>query len=295
MKKFFILASLILLITSCTSSNEPLVPQPAVATGTSQVTVRVNDFSMSMEEFATKSATSVAEYAGVKAITLAFYGYNDDEVYKFTQLRADDTTYDTFGEFSCDLPIGTYTMVVLGYGSEYPITLTSPTSASYTEDKVRDTFRKTQTVTVTGTTPLDLSVSLSRFVSKMEVISTDALSAGVSYLRFTFGAGGMSFNPSAGLATSDAGFSVDVLPNKPVGEPIWLGAYVFLTADEQTMDITIQAFDAENNELFTKTVENVAFKRNRVTQLTGSVFTASASAASFSVETDWLDPSNIDF
>lgn len=295
MKKYLFFASLILLITGCTSSIEPQDPQPVVVNGKSKVTVRVSDFSMSMEEFTTKAATSVTDYAGVKAITLAFYGSNGYEEYKTTQLRADDTTYDTFGEFSCDLPIGTYTMVVLGYGSQYPITLTSPTSASYTDDKVRDTFRKTQTVTVTSTAALDLSVDLIRTVSKLELISTDALSSGVSYMRLTFGAGGMSFSPSTGLATSDTGMSVDIVPTQSVGATIWLGAYVFLATDTQTMDVTIQAFDAEDNTLFTKTVEDVSFKRNRVTKLTGSVFTTASSSAAFSVETDWLDPINVDF
>ena len=294
MKRIILFVSLILLITACTSSNEPVGPQPVVVTGTSTVNVRVSDFSLSMENF-TKAATSVADYAGVKAITLAFYGYNDAEAYKVTQLRADDTTYDTFGEFSCDLPIGTYTMVVLGYGSQYPVTLTSPMSASYTEDRVRDTFRKTQTVTVTGTAPLDLSVSLSRIVSKVEVISTDNLSSGVSYMRITFAAGGMSFSPTTGLATSDTGLSVDVVPTQAVGHTVWIGAYLFLTADEQDIDVTIQAFDAEDNVLFTKTVEDVSFKRNRITTLTGPVFTTTSSSAAFSVDTDWLDPINVNF
>ena len=124
---------------------------------------------------------------------------------------------------------------------------------------------------------------------------TDALSSGVSYMRLTFGAGGMSFSPSTGLATSDTGMSVDIVPTQSVGATIWLGAYVFLATDTQTMDVTIQAFDAEDNILFTKTVEDVSFKRNRVTKLTGSVFTASTSSAAFSVETDWLDPINVDF
>lgn len=293
--KNYLFASLILLFTSCTSSNEPLVPQPVDATGTSKVTVRVSDFSVSMEEFATKSATPVVGYNGVKAITLAFYGSENYEQYKTTQLRADGSTYDTFGEFSCSLPIGTYTMVVMGYGSESAITLTSPVSASYGEGKVRETFCMTQTVTVTGTTPLDLSVALNRQVSKLEVVSTDNLTSGVSQMRVTFGAGGKSFSPATGLATSDTGFSVDIVPTQAVGTPLWMVAYLFLATDEETMDVTIQAFDAEDNLLFTKVVEDVTFKRNRVTKLTGSVFTASASAASFSVETDWLDPINVNF
>lgn len=56
----------------------------------------------------------MADYDGVKAITLAFFN-GTTEVYKTTQFRADNTTYTTFGEFDCTLPMGSYTMVVLGY------------------------------------------------------------------------------------------------------------------------------------------------------------------------------------
>lgn len=45
----------------------------------SNVKVRVNDFTISQEEIGTKSSTDVADYSGVKAITLAFYTTNGDE------------------------------------------------------------------------------------------------------------------------------------------------------------------------------------------------------------------------
>ena len=61
------------------------------------------------------------------------------------------------------------------------------------------------------------------------------------------------------------------------------------------MDITIEALDASNNVLFTKVVPNVPLKRNRVTTLTGQVFTAGTSAASFKVETDWIEGNTVEF
>jgi hypothetical protein len=42
-------------------------------------------------------------------------------------------------------------------------------------------------------------------------------------------------------------------------------------------------------------VENVPFKRNRKTILTGSVFTAETSGAAFKLETTWLTDYNMDF
>ena len=61
------------------------------------------------------------------------------------------------------------------------------------------------------------------------------------------------------------------------------------------MNITIEVLDASNNVLFTKVVENVPLKRNRKTTLTGAMFTAPTSAASFKVETSWLDGNSVSF
>lgn len=58
-------------------------------------------------------------------------------------------------------------------------------------------------------------------------------------------------------------------------------SFPFLYADEETMDITIEVLDAGDNALFTHTVSNVPFKRNRKTILQGAIFTAGASSSAF--------------
>ena len=50
----------------------------------------------------------------------------------------------------------------------------------------------------------------------------------------------------------------------------------------------IETLDAQGNTIFSKTVENVPFQRNRKTKLTGAIYSASAAAGSFEVNTDWL-------
>lgn len=53
----------------------------------------------------------MADYSGVNAITLAFYTSDGTEQYQVTQMRDDATTYTTFGNFECDLPMGSYTVL----------------------------------------------------------------------------------------------------------------------------------------------------------------------------------------
>ena len=298
MKKMFLMAGIILLAASCSNESELTVSNEKE---TAPVKVRVSDFSMSMGDISpegrtTRAAQDVADYNDVKAVTLAFYA-GSTEVYKTTQIKTDGTTYTTFGEFSCNLPIGTYTMVAIGrgYWDGDEFTLTSPVSAGYTSERPRETFSATQSVTVTSTTPLDLSVTLNRVIAQLHVVSTDGRSAGVSKIKTTYSGGSKCFNPTTGFATDNDGFWQTNSPSTAVGSTINVYSNVFLTTDEQTMDITIDALDADDNVLFTKVVADVPLKLNRKTTLRGSIFTASASAAAFQLETEWLDGNTVNF
>jgi hypothetical protein len=284
---------ILLALTSCSKEEETLVVNNESLV---PVTVRVNDFSMSVEDFGTRAAQSVESYTGVKAMTLAFYDSDDVEAYKTTQLRADNSTYSTFGDFSLSLPMGSYTMVVLGYGSESPITLSSKTSAVYETDRVRETFVYTETVNITNTSAVNLAATLSRVVSRLYVVSTDYRTANAYHIRTTFAAGGQGVNPMTGQSTSNTGFSntLDFAGNTNVGQKSNSVSYLFLNADEQTMNVTIDILDEDNDIISQRVVNNVPFKRNRTTKLIGSLFTTAASS-SFQVETSWLTDEEITF
>ena len=228
---------------------------------------------------------------------LAFYTANGDEQYKVTQMRADATTYTTFGEFDLSLPMGSYTMVVLGYGlneGEPAITLTSSTAATFGEYPARETFVATQAVNITNTNAVSLSATLNRIVSKLKIHSTDGCTENAVNIRTTFSAGGKAFNPTTGLAISNTGF-INVLPiQSVVGNPTNSISYLFLATDEQTMTVTIDVLDADGNSISHKVVNDVPFKRNRMTVLTGSLYSA-GSTGSFQVETEWLPETEVNF
>jgi len=295
MKKV-ILAAICLVAASCSNDNvENNIKSEESANGTATVNVHVNDFSKFVEAFtATRASEDASSYDGVKAMTLAFYDSNGSEVYKTTQLRADNSTYTTFGNFSCDLPMGSYTMVVLGYGSTSEITLTSATSAAYSADKARETFVCTQAVNITTTDAVDLSATLSRICAKLLVRSNDNLTANAKKMNVTFSGGAKEFNPSNGLATSNTGFTNTTELTSTVGDYCLVISYLFLASDEQTMNVTINVYDAEDALLFSKTVSDVPLKRNRATTLRGNVF-SSSSTGGFTLSTDWLTGNSVNF
>lgn len=302
MKKFLVILTMMAMMTACHKDNMNNQDNT-----TAPVKVTVNDFTISSEGWpeassgctmanaskggTTGAKTSPASYSGVKAMTLAFFDANGDQAYCTTQLRADNTTYTTFGQFELSLNLGSYTMIVLGYGSEVPMTVGSATEASYTADRCRETFVAAQAVNVTSTNPLSLSAELSRVVSKLIVNSTDPRISGVDSVRMTFSAGAKGVNPQTGLASSSNGLSNTVAISTAVGNTSSSASYLFLNADQQSMTVTVKTLRTNGTVYSTRTVENVPLQRNKVTALTGPLYT-NASGASFTLSTSWIGDTN---
>ena len=212
-------------------------------------------------------------------------------------MRASMPAGDTFGDFCLSLPMGSYTMVVLASGSDYAMTLTSPTQAGFDaqEEHVRETFAATQAVNVSSNEAVNINATLSRIISKVMVVSTDNRTADVANIRTTFSAGGTGFNPTTGFATTNTGFSNTVRGSVVANSPSSATNYLFLATDEQMVNVTIETLDADGAVLFSKTVNNVPLRRNRVTTLTGAMFTNTGIAGAFQVNTDWLTENDVSF
>ena len=290
MKKYLIYAGIALLFAACSNENETLVDNNDELV---PVRVHVTGFSVSQEEFpGTRAADNLVNYSSVNAVTLAFYKTDGTETYKTTQAKGDAD----FGEFSLSLPMGSYTMVVVAYyTNEYSVlTLTSPTEATYNV-RAKETFAYTQPVTISNTNAVDISATLNRIVSMLTVKSSDGKTADVTNVRMTFSAGGKDFNPTTGFALTNTGFANTVSNSAAVGSTSTSSTVLFLNSDEQDIDVTIETLDADGNTLFSKTIENVPFKRNRKTILTGPMYTNTGVTGTFQVETDWLTGTNLDF
>ena len=289
----FLTAVLCLLLVGCSNSNEVTNEDVLVP-----VTVRVNDFTIAQGDIPATRSTALAEYAGVKALTLAFYKGDGTEMYKHTQFREDNTTFTTFGEFTTALPIGSYTMVVLGYGQgseAQEITLTSPTSATYDEGRVRDTFAATKEITVSNTTAQTHNATLNRIVTQLGLETTDKRPAEVTQVRFTLSAGGKDFNPTTGFALTNTGFSNTLNLNNTAGTISQVSSYFFLATDEQNINVTIETLNESGDVVYIKTITNVPMKRNRFTLLKGPVFSSNVSAGSFQINAEWLERKDVSF
>ena len=302
MKKLFLLAVICLFAAGCSNESDSL---EFVENNRSQematVNVHLGGFKTSVEEISqspTRAVQSVKDYTKVKHITLAFYDSNNAEQAKVVQMRDNLAEGTTFGEFSCQLPVGTYTMVVVAsawYDGD-AFELTSPTVAAFTGGKARETFAATKSVTVNGTSTLEETVTLNRIVSKLDIWSTENIPSDIDNMRVTFGGGSRAFNPTTSVAADNNGVNLTVEITENLKNKIChLTSFVFLTEDPQSMVITIEALDGDNQVKFRRVVENVPFKRNRGTKLTGELFTARPSSFTMSIEDSWLEEYAMDF
>lgn len=69
---------------------------------------------------------------------------------------------------------------------------------------------------------------------------------------------------------------------------------LFLDTDEQTMTVTIDVLDGNGESISHKVVNNVPLQRNRITTLTGSIYSAGA-GTDFTVNTNWLSETEMPF
>ncbi len=295
MKKSILLAGLFLMAASCSSDES--VNTVDGAESFAPVTVSVEGFSIAQGDIpVTRAATALADYSAIKFVTLAFYRSDGSEAYKHTQVKIDGTTYTTFGEFSCNLPLGSYTMVVLCNEGDNAITLSSPTSATYGEQKVMDTFAATQEVNITSNNAVSLTATLNRIITAIAVRSTDNRPNDVTQIRITYSGGDKSFNPSTGFAVNNNGFVCVLGFGSAGGSPTNIGSYLFLASDEQNVDVVVEMLNDDGDVLYRRSAENVPLKRNRVTSLTGTLFSnTGVSSSSFQVNKDWDTGYNMNF
>lgn len=287
-----VVACLLMLFAACTSDNNAVIGDDVLV----PVTVRVNGYAVSQDDMPGTRATSAGSYDAVKVLTLAFFKSDGTEQCRLTQVKGDNTTYTTFGDFTVNLPLGSYTMVVIGRDNfdGDVLALTSPTEAEYTSERVRETFSATKDFTVSDNEGVNLSMTLNRVVAKVVVVSTDARTANVQNIRTTFSAGGKGFNPTSGLATANTGFSNVVKGAGTTGNTTTATNFLFLASDEQKVNITVETLDADGNTITSTVVPDVPLKRNRVTTLTGKMYSADATST-FTLNADWIDGNSVNF
>jgi len=199
-------------------------------------------------------------------LTLALY-QNGTRVQKIDQTSEDDN----FGTLSAHLPYGTYTLVCLAHSSEGNATTTNAEKISFPSSYVSDTFLKTMEIVVNEDTSKELNLSLTRVVSKFEIYLTDKFPEEVTLLEIKYTGGSATLNALTGYGPTNSRQheEFEITQANINGG---FGVYTFLHDEEGSLKFTITAYDANDNEVYSRVFNDVPMKRNTITQYRGNFF-----------------------
>ena len=282
---FSIIAALLLM-----SCEKPLLTDTGEGTQDAEGNLTVSVFRLDQTPF-----SELTRSAAVDACTrLNFAVYQDGARIKQVNQMLGDAN---FGTATFQLAEGTYQLVAVAHSSVKNPTMTNPAKIQFTNAcGYSDTFLYNSEVTVTDAGQSEpLLLSLNRIVSMCRFIMTDDYPQGVAKMRFYYTGGSGAFDASTGLGTVNSKQSVffDV-----TGGLKQFDLYTFLHDTDGTLHFLVTAYDANDNILNEREFD-VPMTQNRVTILTGPLFSTSGTSATgpltIDINTTWAGETTIYF
>ena len=274
MKKLFIMALAVAMLTACSSDNweEPRVKSE-------EFTDVVLTFSPYEQTAMTRAATSVATVVTHLDVWITD-GTTTQDIHQ-TSSDAD------FGSLSVTLnKTKTYTIYAVGHKAD-GATL-SDGVISFADDKVTHSIYYSTTFSPATTT--NLSCLMNRIVADFRLDITDDFPAECKSLRFTIANVFDRWNVTTGgthqldrVSTISYGGTSSIF-----------NVYAIVTDAQTTHDITVEALDADGNVLQTRTFANVPLQNGYKTTYRGTFFIDTATSAGFTID-DWNEYDVVDF
>ena len=209
------------------------------------------------------------------------------------------TTYNVgdegYGHFSATLPFGSYQLVFMGYDKDYDCTIASPTSVSFKDSFVPNTFLNYTTIVVDKDTESQQLVTLNRAVAAFRLVVNDEIPSELRGIRFICDGGGTVLNATTGFAKDVTGrtSTVSIPAGFAGGENAGILAYLFLPSDETMVNYRVEALDGAGNVICGRDFKDVPMKINVITCYSGSFFTEpiQSVSADYSIlyEKEWAD------
>lgn len=245
-----------------------------------------------------RGLTTRATVSGAKVDRIAFTVFNakGEKVYSVVN---ENPKADDFDKVKCLLHIGTYKFVAVAHKAKTAeskaAVITSPTEATLGEANVPScVYSKVTNVTVSGNTTQSVNIEFGkRITSSFELNVTDDYPDEIENVEIILNpskdqaANPYAFNPSTGLAESvltynasfnRKSFSVTSFSGKT------LSISLFLTAEEQKMNVTINMKNSDGITLYTRTLKDVTFRQHSSTIAKGTFFSSQVSG-SFTFDT----------
>ena len=262
------------------------------------VQVTFSGLDVSVVPDGSRGLTTRATVSEAKVDRIAFTVFNakGEKVYSVVN---ENPKSDDFGKVKCLLHIGTYKFVAVAHKAKTAESkasvITSPTEATLGEANVPSClYSKVTDVTVSGNTTQDVTIAFGkRITSSFELNVTDDYPDEIENVEIILNpskdqaANPYAFNPSTGCAASALtynasfnrkSFSVTSFTGKT------LSISLFLTAEEQKIDVTINMKNSDGITLYTRTLNDVTFRQHTSTIAKGTFFSSQVSG-SFTFDT----------
>ena len=265
-----------LTLTACEKSSEECVVNGPAAENQTEVVLTFSPYEM---EAMTRAATSVAT-----VVTHLDVWITDGS----TEVEAHQTNADAdFGTLTVTLDkTKTYTLYAVGHRAD-GATL-SDGVISFVDDKI--THSMFYTTTFSPATTTNLSCLMNRIVADFRLEITDDIPAECKSFRFTVNGIFDRWNVSTGgthqldrVSTISYGGTSSIF-----------NVYAIVTDAQTTHDITVTALDENDQEVQTRTFEDVPLRNGYKTTYRGTFFIDTATSAGFTVD-DWNEYETVDF
>ena len=202
------------------------------------------------------------------------------------QLHQVSTDAD-FAEPTLTLAFGEHTIYFVASRGVDPVLNTSAHSLTF--GKVRDTFWKAYSCTVTGSSVSNIAVTLDRVVTRMRVNITDVVDANAATLLLKPSKWYLVLDYLSGepMAEESDFVSSVTIPDSYKGKTgLQASIFGFSTSTEWSADVAVECRKADNSVIGSASVDNVPFARNRTSVLSGNLFTG-GSGVKMSLTENW--------
>lgn len=201
------------------------------------------------------------------------------------------TSDESWGQPQMSLTLGTHHVYFVASRGLSPTLNVGAQSITWAS--VRDTYWKDYEVTVVNTSNGNRAVTLERVVAKLKLTVNDEIPAGATTLTCTPGTWYYGLNYRTGEpcgASSGQEIGINI-PASYVGTSGQLVASFFTISgtDEWTTDVGVAVKNGNGASLGSAAIADVPLLRNRSTEYSGNLFSASGSMA-VSVNGDWETP-----
>ena len=263
---------------SCRQDNLTIKPSDQKV----RVDVTLADFVISTEDDATRASDKNATEAKINRIAFSVFDKNKKVVYSEQGVDPNDPK---FGTFSFLVIPGDYTFVTVAHkasgDNDGAAEIRSLSEATITTKKMSNTYSCTQQVNVVPHLTQSFCVECGkRRTSTFQLLCTDDPPANVASCEIILNPSASystsyTFDPSTGLISEQQQykntFNVADIKAKTF-KGVSLSVQCLLTAETQSIDITVNMKDADGETVKSRTFKNVEMKPHRVTQATGPFF-----------------------